>query len=97
MSADAWRICPKCEKINSEGDREKAISAAKFLYGKVPQADWVRLMAQAEKVVDDPKETLREDYEIYMDESGFLNIHYRCGCDVCGFSHKYEVRKNTMV
>jgi len=59
MSADAWRICPKC-KASIEKDAPKEQS-----------------------------ETLREDFEVWMDEDGEFHVDYRSHCQVCGFGHKF--------
>lgn len=50
---------------------------------------WESLLGEGE-----PKETLREDYEQYMDEEGVYHCDYHCRCTECGFkwSFKHNVR-----
>ncbi len=38
------------------------------------------------------EETLREDYEQWMDEEGVYNLTYRCGCK-CGFRWEKEIKE----
>lgn len=91
MSADAWRICPKCTRVESK--KAVAEREADEAYGKVSKDEWQRLQKYADSLRDEPEETLREDYEIFMDEDGKLYINYRCSCGICGFSHHYEYEK----
>jgi hypothetical protein len=79
MSADAWRECPNCKVLN-----DKKLDA---LYGTVSQSEY---MAAVYELDDRVKETLREDYEISMNEDGVLEISYSCSCTVCKFNFKYK-------
>lgn len=88
MSADNWAICPKCKKVNDEGNRKRILEAGKK-YGKVSPDEFINLMKVAKK----PKEleaTMREDYEIHMDENGFFEVNYSCACQDCGFRHTFK-------
>ena len=94
MSADAWRICPKC----GGNQRQKLVDEQKRvaeLYGKVPAVQWLEkyqsaLSAAATSVNE---ETLREDYEVFMGDDGTFHVFYACRCDVCGFAHRFEHEK----
>lgn len=77
MSADNWRVCPKCKKTNeSKGS----------LYGKVSEEEYLDSLNQLK--VDE--ETLREDYEIGIDERGEFYVDYSCRCQTCGFGFHYK-------
>ena len=90
MSADNWTICPRCFhnwKTRSVFEME----AAKDSYGKIPQEEFIQKLATAEvkaKVMIQP--TLREDYEIGVDEKGMFGVGYTCTCNVCGFKFRFE-------
>ncbi len=95
MSADAWRVCPKCnearekETLTMEADVEAS-------YGKVPPEEYIRKLSElnSRKSLDEMGETtLREDYEIGIDEDGEFFINYRGGCTKCKFHFEYEFTK----
>lgn len=57
-------------------------------YGKVPAAEYLENLKNAE--VEQPLEnSLREDYESGMDESGEVHIYYGCSCN-CGFGYSFR-------
>lgn len=56
------------------------------MYGKIPLADYVKLVEQENKKGTFDKQTLREDWEIYWDKNANLHIGYSCACESCGFS-----------
>jgi hypothetical protein len=84
MSADAWSKCPKCH-INKK-------PAKISNYGKVSEEEYLKKST----VEIEPEETLREDYGIYMDENGILNISYEAECGDCGWTFKFSVEKNAL-
>lgn len=88
MSADNWAICPSCIKIQ-EAKKEKLLAEAKKAYGKVPPDEYLLMVGQANKKAA-PKETLREVYELGIDEDGVFVIYYRASCDKCGFRFDYN-------
>lgn len=87
MSADNWGICPRC-KVVAEASRMAKELAATNAYGKVSADEWKRLDAEASSpiLLD---QTLREDFEVGMDEDGTFGVDYRASCR-CGFSFAYE-------
>lgn len=90
MSADAWRICPKCS-VSIASKRELALIEADSQYGKIPVNQWTKLHDDAHSMpIKQTEETLREDYEIYTDESGTFHVDYHCGCTICGFRHNFK-------
>lgn len=88
MSADNYRICPRCRKRHYEkvaADAKKAAEA----YGKVPMAEWQAMCKEA----DNPpplEDTLREDYECYIDPQGTMRIYYGATCEKCRFTADFN-------
>lgn len=90
MSAKNWRVCPKCFKRDNDA-RDKRIADTKKLYGRVTADEYRDLIKVAEATID-RKESMREDYEIGIDEDGLFYVDYRASCEWCGFTfnHKHE-------
>lgn len=84
MSADNWRICPKClahaiEKRNAA--IHKATKAANEAYGKVSAVEFMKLdrvVKELELSTLPDAETFREDYNIGTYEDGRFTVDY-CG------------------
>jgi|AntAceMinimDraft_10_1070366.scaffolds.fasta_scaffold74663_1 hypothetical protein len=92
MRADSWRICPKCCK-NVEDHKHNRIQELKNSYGKIPIDEYNRKLMFISNGPDnkyDDDETLREDYEIYMNKDGVLTISYSCSCGKCGFEYEFD-------
>lgn len=90
MSADNWTICPKC-KIKAETDRENQRLKISKAYGKVAPETYAAMC----KAFDNPKpleQTLREDYEQCMDDSGEYSCSYGCSCSVCHFAFTFSTK-----
>lgn len=88
MSADNWRICPKCTGIN-EAAYEASRKEITESYGKVSAEEYLRLVSIAPK----PPihlETLREDYEIGTFEDGEFLVNYSCYCSACKFEFSFK-------
>ena len=90
MSADNWRICPKC----LQDEREKLAKLQKKAaesYGKLSSDKWVILNQEA---MADPEEkleeTLREDYWQGVNADGVYGACYSCYCTVCGWKWDYK-------
>ena len=90
MSADEWRVCPKCKivfnKIKSD-KKKKVESIFEEWLGKKIDSD----------VVQPIGESMREDYEILTNDNGFFSVKYNASCDVCGFEFKYSFSENTLL
>lgn len=98
MSADAWRVCPKC-KYKHEIDTRIAEKKARESYGKVSAEEFDRLREVAREMVcklEKMDETLREDYEIYTDETGEFFISYYCWCEACGLKFNFNHKQNVL-
>ncbi len=94
MSANRIRICPVCLATSIKEEAEKRHDAEKA-YGKVPPAEYADMIADAEKC-SKVGEDLFENFEIFMDNSGVLNISYGCRCDKCGFYYGFEHKENAL-
>ena len=79
MSADNWKVCPKCE----EKQEKEIADYTQQLYAKGLTFGEIETLVNAKR--NKFTETLREDYEIYSE--GFtVYVDYRCSCEKCGFS-----------
>lgn len=94
MSADRYSICPKCHEahIQKLADLDKQIREA---YGVLPFDEYEKLKELRELTEElDPKTTLREDWEIYIDSGitpdATLNVSYEARCSECGFGFKLK-------
>ncbi len=93
MSADNWAICPKCKKIQEKKADEniKMVAAA---YGKVPEDEYLKMKKE---LLNPPKQedSLREDYELGIDDEGTFSISYSAYCSECGFKFLFEQTEDT--
>ena len=95
MSADNWTVCPRCQKAE-EARRELRRKQVEDSYGQVPAAEY---LAAVERLTleeqDGIKETLREDYDVGIDD-GVFSVDYRASCSECKyeFSYVYVVAAN---
>jgi hypothetical protein len=87
MGADNWAICPKC---NKEAEDKYANA-----YGNVSESEYQNLIRK----VDDheARRTLREDYEIYISETGRFCIGYSAHCNVCKFQYSYDKNEELVI
>jgi hypothetical protein len=83
MSADAWRICPRCQDTLQDQLNDT--------YGKVPAEEYIRFASHIEEEMQ--KETFSEYYEIWLDKSGKFNVHYQGQCDVCGLGYAFKTEE----
>ena len=91
MSADNWAACPQCSQ--SEWDRYwERVEKVKLNYGLVSANAYVEMV----KGVEDsrPKEdkahyTLREDYELGINDDHRFKVTYKARCDRCGFRYSF--------
>ena len=93
MSADNWSKCPKCKEV-AEKDKAKLIEKAAESYGKIEVEKYDDMVKKASGVVE-LEETLREDYEFYLEED-ILSIKYNCSCNKCRFSYSYVRTVNVL-
>jgi hypothetical protein len=94
MSADRWGICSKCTQEWNKKLKELKIEADNS-YGKVPAEEYLNLLdrySSPERL----DESLREDWEIYMGESGKFFFNYSCSCIFCKFSYEYRYEENIL-
>lgn len=88
MSADNWTTCPCCKQA-ADAKKKAKEEEARESYGKVSAEDYFYLLAAATRPVGD-RETLREDYAIGVTDEFEFYVHYKCTCDECGFSFKFD-------
>ncbi len=88
MSADNWGLCPQC-KANSVADKIKSDAELAASYGSIPADKWLAMKEKAENPAE-LEETLREDYEFYIDEVGGFSATYSCSCEACGFEYEFK-------
>jgi rubrerythrin len=89
MTADNWATCPKC-LAEFAAKKAAAIAKAKSQYGNEPAEIFLANLALAEAMHDRPRETLREDYDIGVDDDGSFEVVYSCSCSRCGFKFEYK-------
>lgn len=94
MSADNWAICPQCKK-DEAARKQELIEKLYQSYGNVTEEDYLELKEKSERG-SELRETLREDYETFMDSDGLFFVGYSCSCDVCNFNYGYEFRKQVL-
>jgi hypothetical protein len=88
MSADRWSTCPRC-KVRFDEARKDYAARTDALYGQVSAEEFMQFLAREERP-QRPSDTLREDYEVYMRDTGVLCIDYYASCEACGFQFHYE-------
>lgn len=91
MSASNWDHCPRC-RARSVAERNAARALAEQSYGRVPHAEYRRLLADASRDVE-LQRTLREDWELGVAETmtgATFFVVYRCECRECGFVHVFR-------
>lgn len=93
MSADNWAVCPKC-KANKLAARDEAKRLADESYGRVDSSEYLRLL-QVSSIPVTEQETMREDYEIGIDDEGLLIVSFQASCE-CGFEFTFKHQKNVL-
>lgn len=88
MSATDWQLCPRCYAM-AEKNHAQRIKDATASYGKIEIKEWMKENSEAQKPIEH-KETLREDYEMFIGEDGLFYVSYSAGCDICGFEHRFK-------
>jgi len=89
MSADNYAQCPQCVKRYTR-DKDAALAKADQVYalaGDCPS--WTEACDRAAALTE-PKETLRENWEILTDVHGKFTVDYSCCCNACGFAFEYK-------
>jgi hypothetical protein len=91
MSADNWRVCPRClaiAKAKYFADKQRVEDA----YGQVGMEEYLKLvtgLGEPPTFFGKP-ESLREDYEIILTVNGEFFISYVCRCENCDFRHEFN-------
>lgn len=95
MSADNWSKCPNCSEIkqNKIDKLDKKITNS---YGKIDEEKYVALQKTLTVLlIYQVEETLREDYEIGMNDGVFYAI-YDCSCSKCGWNWHEKIEKQAL-
>ncbi len=91
MSADSYAICPKCSTASAKLKAD-AVAAAELAYETKPAREWERLRKIADEI-EEPHQTVREDYEIGLLDDGQFIITYEGSCRACDFHFKFDYDK----
>ena len=92
MSASNWDMCPRCNAKEAD-ELAKAKVRLKAAYGKVEVGEYEVLkdaIAEREKQV--MEDTLREDWQIGVNDFGLFYVRYSCGCTAAGCKFSYEFK-----
>jgi hypothetical protein len=96
MSADNWTVCPQCRK-NVEKRIDKLEEKLKSSYGKVSQEEYSRMvdsLKEQMETINELDRTLREDWDLNMDDDGEIYIKYSCSCIQCEFNYGFLHTEN---
>ena len=88
MSANNYVVCPAC-RAKAFKERERSVEHAKAQYGKLSPEDFMNAMALAQKPIQ-LGSSLREDWEIGMDDDGEFGINYSASCSRCSFKFEFS-------
>jgi len=90
MSADNYTTCPKCFK--HEKDKEKKdIEATNEAYGKISREKFLQLVESLNKRYTITRDdSLRENYEFYLSETGYFTVSYYSSCSKCDFEYSFH-------
>lgn len=95
MSANRWSQCPTCIKGHHEVVAEK-LAATRDSYGKIGAADYEALVKEHEAAARKTlPESLREDWELGVEEDGRFYIGYTASCQDCGYRFNFQHEQNT--
>lgn len=77
MSADRWDPCPICHNLPAEWR-----NGIDYLYRIVSKEEFEKSEAEYNKLKD--KETVREDWDIGVNEDGTADVSFSAKCQNCG-------------
>jgi hypothetical protein len=93
MGADNWRVCPVCANRHESKVADAKIKIVES-YGKVDRIEYEQLKVDLQVLKENtPDETLREDYEVGIDDNNQFYLLYTGRCTTCewAFIHKVNV------
>lgn len=89
MTADNWAYCPQCQRL-AKIATDKRNETLENAYGKLAREEYLVLAEETEAANSQlPRQTLREDYEIGIDEGDFFAA-YSASCSVCHFEFEFK-------
>ncbi len=89
MSADNWGTCPRC-LLKRKEEKKKAFEYAASIYGQVPYEEYLEAYSLAKNMSDVIDDSLREDWDIGINDSGEFLASYTASCQDCGFEFKFR-------
>ena len=89
MSPRNWRDCPRC-LAKAELDHLAAKQELADLYGSIDQEEYERQKAMLDGNGTLSHETMREDYDIGVEDSGKFMVNFGCYCEKCGFEFQFK-------
>ena len=92
MSATNWSDCKQCADKSRQA-HGRLVLAWKASYGNVSADEYER--ARPEPSPEPIGETLREDYEMWIDDDLIFQMRYHASCDRCGFEFKARESRPT--
>lgn len=85
MSGDAWEQCPICNNLPEEWR-----NGIDHLYGKVPLKEFKEIETKYNKLKSE--KTVREDYEVGLDNDGTAWVSFYLKCQTCGAEWKHSAK-----
>lgn len=90
MSARNWATCPQCKSL-SRSEHAAKLEAWKESYGKVSLAEYEKTRPPQQPPVLD--QTLREDYELWIDDGMQFKMYYHASCETCGLDYTTKLQQ----
>jgi len=61
-------------------------------YGKVGADEFIEMKEALDRKCCKgyPRDTRREDYEFWIDDTGVFTVSYKTSCSACGFKYEYN-------
>lgn len=101
MSADGYRVCPKCHagRIIEHKNLSRELDES---YGKIPAKDYLALQEKVaeleEQLGKENDYSLAEYREVWISSDGVFSVRYSGSCRKCDFTfrfdHKEQAYKN---
>jgi hypothetical protein len=89
MGANNWSECHCCRSF-SETEQEGAMARLESQYGKIPVEEYKRELQKLSAPREPLKPTRREDWEVHLDESGYLTINFSSSCTKCLWNRQFR-------
>lgn len=87
MSANNWAVCPQC-RHNLEVELESLKSSPLPIESEI-----IQITDSLNEMSDRHEGTLREDYEMGINETGLFYVYYNGACKLCGFIYSRKIKE----